>query len=619
MKNKRMLQHIGDADDRFVEEAADSIEKQKTPWLRILALACSLVFVVGLGLYLFLPYGDGQPNLSPYRKSDYYGLIEKISAYTYTPPQYDNNFDAWLDNMVPPGGATAPGDAPPTIGEAPGSAEGNGQYEEITDNQVTGVVEGDRIKRSDRHIYYLAGKFLRVYEIGGEATVEIDTYSLPAYVSDMYLSGDCRTLTLLVPGYRETTVLSLDVNEPADVKEKGRITVTGSYSTSRMVDGTLLLLTKYTLPYGTPDYDDPTNFAPYVTSEDGEKTALSADKIWAPDKLTNLTYTVAVKLDEDSLEKRGESAYLSYSDIYYISKTTLYMTRRYEGTEVRPNGYPVIGPTTEILAVDYSGDEMKKTGSMSVSGYLQDQYSMDEYEGVLRVVTTTRETVYTPDEPDYPAPGSGDTGANLYCLDMGAGTVLGQVYNFAPWGETVQSVRFDGTQAYVCTAEVVVLTDPVFFFDLSDPQNITYTDTGDIKGYSFSLVNFAPGYLLGIGVGDVWDEFKLEMYREEGGQVVSVAVYEVPAADYATDYKAYYIDRENGLIGFGIYQYDKYNNDQKNYPNRYVLLKWQDGVFTELVNCPLNGAPNNKRGCYIDGYFYMFGEGEFAVRAVEIG
>ena len=80
--------------------------------------------------------------------------------------------------------------------------------------------------------------------------------------------------------------------------------------------------------------------------------------------------------------------------------------------------------------------------------------------------------------------------------------------------------RFDGTDAYVCTA--VQLTDPVFFFDLSDMDNITYKETGTIEGFSTSLVNFGNGYLLGIGTGNVWGSLKIEIYEESATGVVSV-------------------------------------------------------------------------------------------------
>ena len=108
------------------------------------------------------------------------------------------------------------------------------------------------------------------------------------------------------------------------------------------------------------------------------------------------------------------------------------------------------------------------------------------------------------------------------------------------------------------------MSDPVFFFDLSDVKNITYKETGTIEGYSSSLVNFGDGYLLGIGVVN-WSDFKVEVYEEKEDNVKSVCAYELNSADYSLDYKAYYIDRENQLVGLGIQNH-----------NNYIYVKWEE-------------------------------------------
>ena len=115
---------------------------------------------------------------------------------------------------------------------------------------------------------------------------------------------------------------------------------------------------------------------------------------------------------------------------------------------------------------------------------------MDEKDGILRVVTTVEYGSYSDAYghgwfvPAY-------TSASLYCVSLEDFETVASVEKFAPEGEQVQSVRFDGDYAYVCTS--VNFSDPVFFFDLSDLSNITYTDTGEIEGFSSSLVDFENG------------------------------------------------------------------------------------------------------------------------------
>ena len=148
-----------------------------------------------------------------------------------------------------------------------------------------------------------------------------------------------------------------------------------------------------------------------------------------------------------------------------------------------------------------------------------------------------------------------------------------EVIGFAPDGEDAQSVRFDGTNAYVCTAEVITFKDPVYFFDLSDLRNITWTDTGTIDGYSTSLIQFGGDYLVGIGFGDR-GFLKIEAYAQEEDQVIALAAYEQKAS-YSSAYKSYFIDRQRQLIGLAMM-------DADSRISRYVLLHFDGYAFHEI-------------------------------------
>jgi uncharacterized secreted protein with C-terminal beta-propeller domain len=172
----------------------------------------------------------------------------------------------------------------------------------------------------------------------------------------------------------------------------------------------------------------------------------------------------------------------------------------------------------------------------------------------------------------------------------------------------VKSARFDGANAYVCTS--VELSDPVFFFDLSDIDNITWKDTGTIEGFSSSLVNFGDGFLLGIGRGNSWNTVKIEVYEESGDGVVSVCKYEVEQGYYSNDYKSYFIDREKGLVGLGI---DRYDGDA-----RYVLLHFNGYDIYEIANVLQgDGYLESYRAFIEDGYLYVFSISNFTVTNIE--
>jgi len=174
--------------------------------------------------------------------------------------------------------------------------------------------------------------------------------------------------------------------------------------------------------------------------------------------------------------------------------------------------------------------------------------------------------------------------------------VVAKVENFAPDNEQAESVRFDGDTAYVCTAEVITMTDPVYFFDLSDLNNITWKDTGTIDGYSSSLVNFGNGFLLGIGYG-AGRELKIEVYEEVGNKVESVCAYQLNAS-FNEEYKAYYIDREKGLIGIGVNLWDSWQT-------AYLLLHFDGYQIHELERVETERSYDLLRGVVVDGYLYV--------------
>ena len=205
------------------------------------------------------------------------------------------------------------------------------------------------------------------------------------------------------------------------------------------------------------------------------------------------------------------------------------------------------------------------------------------------------------------------TNANLYCIDATTFEVLATVESFAPWGESVRSARFDDDTAYVCTS--IQRSDPVFFFDLSNVNNITYTETGTIEGFSTSLINFGDGFLVGIGVGSTSSTLKIEVYTEEGDAVIPLCSYELENTHYSTEYKSYYVDRENQLIGLGVRSYsgEKFNDKGG---TGYILLSFDGFSLNELLAVALDGEPRAMRGVYIDDCFYILSEDDLIVKKI---
>ena len=655
MKKKNWYKGLSLADDKYVAEAhPDNVIKPKRNKILIsLVAACACFALIICNLWLFIPYNTTPPDAEEYKDSEYYELIKKLKALTFEQPKYKNNAEKLWDTIkdisfvpmgknednvemdyVADGAPMAPESSGGAYTDAVNGAEnGTGSYKEVTDNQVEGIIEADRIKRSDTHIYYLNDEVLRVYSIDKENTKEVGSYAIydegrGNYIGqwEFYLSSDCKTATVVTQYYsknestsrRYVNLISLDVSDPANIVKKDEFNVTGEYMSSRLTNGNILLLTEFVMHKQEINFDDEKTFIPQIDEGDGEYS-IPASGIVSPDNLSNTRYTVVMKLDESTLDLKGAAAYLSYSENVYVSENHVFLTNEFSVVKEDKDKIKTKNSTTEISCLTYGGDSFELKGSVTVNGSVKDQWSMDEYEGVLRVFTTTRAIAFRDTRYDNGSimteiiqASSDGANASLFCIDLSSFEVVASVIDFAPPNEEIKSVRFDKETAYVCTS--VELSDPVFFFDLSDLNNITYKDTGTIEGFSTSLINLGNGYLLGIGRGGSWSSFKAEVYEETANGVRSVCSYELDEVAYSTDYKSYYIDRENQLIGLGIEDNSYYNKKDKHLNvNRYIVLHFDGYELVEIVNVPLAGSCAYKRGVYIDGYMYMFGYNDFKV------
>jgi len=123
----------------------------------------------------------------------------------------------------------------------------------------------------------------------------------------------------------------------------------------------------------------------------------------------------------------------------------------------------------------------------AVDGWLLNQYSMSEWNGHLRVATTT----------GFRGEATTEGESTVYVLRQHgkALDVAGKVSGLGK-GERIYSVRFVGGTGYVVTFRQ---TDPLYTVDLRDPTKPVVTGELKITGYSAYLHPAGDGRLLGIG------------------------------------------------------------------------------------------------------------------------
>ncbi len=140
---------------------------------------------------------------------------------------------------------------------------------------------------------------------------------------------------------------------------------------------------------------------------------------------------------------------------------------------------------TVIHKLDISNDEIRCAGSGGVKGKVLNQFSLGEYEDVLRIATTTGQIW------------SNTASNNIFCMqadDDGLG-IIGQLEGLAP-GEQIYAARFIGTRGYLVT---FVQIDPLFTLDLSDPRSPKKIGELKVTGYSDYIHPLGENHLLTIG------------------------------------------------------------------------------------------------------------------------
>lgn len=632
MKNKDILRELGEVDEKYIIEsdptAPIAVNKKKRR-LRALAVIAACVSVMLLAVLAVVPYladeyafRENLPDeLKDYADSDYIKLMYLIEKYDPKSNSWSSYNDSW---------------------EAMEGDSNKGGYVEVTDNQTESVIEGDLFKRSDKNIYYYDEDedAVLVYSIAGESSALVAKYELdlPDHTKGqtligetvLYLSEDCETLTLVCnyndfekyynenSYYHKVVVSSFDVSDPSNITKKKEVLISGKNYTSRVIDGKVYLVNTY-FPQNV-DYADEATYLPQIDTGEGFESIPNKD-IVMPEVLKTWQSTVVIRLDEESLAVESALEVFTPPSNFYFSRDTLYIASNYqENFDDTYDGKECVvrKRMTDIVAIDISKKKLKYIGGISIDGITKNQYCFDEYDGVLRVVTETASTAYiggtwnrifwTATDEDSYSIYSGRNAA-LYCIDKKTWEIVGEVRDFAPKGESVESVRFDGTNAYVCTAVVTTFTDPVYFFDLSDMSNITYTETGKIDGYSSSLVDFGEGLLLGIGCGDAESTLKIEMYTEAEDKVESVCKYEKANVDFSSEYKSYYINRENGLVGMVVVNTARWKEEQKTIDTGYLLLRYNGEGFEEALHMRSEDFRSDLhviRSTVIDEYCYVF-------------
>ena len=407
-----------------------------------------------------------------------------------------------------------------------------------TNVQETGVDEPDLVKTNGETLFAVANGRLNAVDVRERQPRLADTLKLDnGWSHELLLYGD-RLLVLSRGGFwaeplpaaaariapyqpSKSVLVEVDVSNPKALRVVRTLTLDGAYVAARLVGASARIVVASQvpskLPFATPDSQSPeargaarehnqdvvassklASWLPHYAIKRAGRPAgrsrplVQCRRVQRPPAFSGLGMLTILTVDlARGLEPVDSTAVMTDARIVYASPDSLYVAT--ERWDQRPEGNKPQAPESGVITALHRFDISTATktryrGSGQVSGYLLSQWSLSEYRGVLRVVST--------ETPAWWGPG-GESESFLTTLRAKDDALVqaGRIGGLGK-GERVYAVRFAGDVGYVVTFRQI---DPLYTVDLSDAGRPRVLGELKIAGYSAYLHPIGDDLLLGIG------------------------------------------------------------------------------------------------------------------------
>ncbi len=519
---------------------------------------------------------------------------------------------------------------------APGSTDESPAAPEFsnTNNQVLGVQEGDVVKTDGLYIYHLSKSQDKVCIISAKDGITniVSEITLPSVNNSMFVFELLLIKnTLVIIGEtnsypNDTVCMYYDLTDRSKPVKADETTQSGDYKDCRVVDGLVYTISqKYSYVYSENDNEDYT-YTDIIPEINGE--LIGCEDLLISDVLSNsftviTAYDTANKEQKSSLALLGEcgTIYCSTENIYLVSNSNIYANNEpYSENEISVYESSI---NSKILRVSLNQGDITANGAACINGSINNQFSLDEKNGLLRVAATLYPVTYTYNG-DFSSAKHEDSYSKVYSLDAEL-KIIGES---EPLGvtETIKSVRYLGDIAYVVTFRQ---TDPLYAIDLTNPESPKTLSELKIKGFSTYMQSYGPDYMLGIGyeatLEGATNGIKLTMFDiSNPADIFDVSTesflwydgYGYIHTEALNNHKAVLIDHKKGIIGIPFATETPINTNDWYYEYKqaieYKLFNFDGKELTvgKSIEIPLkDGAEywygNEMRSLYIGDYLYV--------------
>lgn len=505
-----------------------------------------------------------------------------------------------------------------------------------TNVQVENVDEADIVKTDGEFIYYVSNNIIHIVkadnlEIINELKIEEDDERFT--ISEIYLNNN--KLVLIGTSYtneepiianqteskvavitakfysvRSTKAIIYDVENKEEPVKTREVALEGNYVDSRLIDENLYLISRKNASY-YDNLDDNKILPKFKDTVNGEEMQIV--------ECTDIAYFEGTEENNFmmvggfNINNENEvfvETFFGAGELVYANEKSLYLTQSKYDTDSR---------NTLIYKFTLKENKILLTAKGKVNGILNNQFSMDEYDGNLRIATTSTIVV----EPEVTeeigngimktTKGKTTTTNNLYILNDNL-EEIGKIENLAN-DEKIYSVRFIGKVGYIVTFEQI---DPLFVIDLSDSTNPVVKGELKIPGYSSYLHPYDENHIIGIGYntkdngfgGVTNSNMKMSMFDisdlENPKEIFNVDIGDNNVYSEVTyNHKALFYKKSENLIGFPITNYMKDENGFSIYKINLDENKFEK--YGEILK-EINYKTNVDRIIYIEDVLYTLSD-----------
>ncbi|QVK18239.1 beta-propeller domain-containing protein [Mycoplasmatota bacterium] len=449
--------------------------------------------------------------------------------------------------------------------------------------------EPNQVITDDENIYSISGSKVVITQVKDLDVIHEITYiGQPFRPMFLYVTNE----KLIVIGEAGKKTRGYIYNK-GDYSEFKNFQMDATYITSRLINDELFIVSSKILDHKMKTKERPiyryngvTKYVPY--------SSIYYVKNTYPNNYVNIMKTNINKKDDPKI-----MSYLGLGQVLYFSPAHIYIAEERYAKDT--------GNSNKTILIKINNQNLNISGLQEVSGYVLDQYSLNEYKGNLRVATSTHDEKNTKESN------------HVYILndDM---KIVGRLENFSE-GNEIQAAVFIKDKAYIETFNIL---DPFYVIDLKNEKKPKIINELKFEGYNTNFVPYDENHILAFGlvlnnnkqsIGlkvslyDVEDPHKVTIISKD---TIMYKDYNSAYTDVLYDCQSLLLDRDKNILGFPIVYWINEKGKEVAYYKQFYSIYHVDtkglkklGKISHYEKAMFNNVDDDiKRGLIINNKIY---------------